>query len=69
MRVPIAAVLGCLAVPCLGMAGCAPSARAPEAACAEHGLQPGTRAFDDCVDLVRDKGAAILRHQHSGGHQ
>ncbi len=59
-----------LALPALSFAaGCAPSANTPEAACLAHNVAPGTWAYADCVEMVREKGPLILRHTHAGGHQ
>ena len=51
------------------VAGCASSAITPEATCLAHNVTPGTSAYGDCVEIVREKGPSILHHSHIGGHQ
>ena len=59
-----------LATPALSfVAGCTSSAITPEAACLAHNVTPGTSAYADCVEIVREKGPSILHHSHIGGHQ
>ncbi len=50
------------------VAGCTSSANTPEATCLAHNVAPGTSAYADCVEAVREKGPSILRHLHAGGH-
>ncbi len=66
----LAIALGLLATPALSfVAGCASSAITPEATCLAHDVAPGTSAYADCVEIVREKGPSILHHAHIGGHQ
>ena len=59
-----------LATPALSfVAGCASSATTPETICLAHNVAPGTWAYANCVERVREKGPLILRHTHVGGHQ
>ncbi len=59
-----------LATPALlFVAGCTSSATTPEATCLAHNVTPGTWAYANCVEMVREKGPLILRHTHVGGHQ
>ena len=59
-----------LAAPALlFVAGCTSSATTPEATCLAHNVTPGTWAYANCVEMVREKGPLILRHTHVGGHQ
>ena len=59
-----------LAIPALSfVAGYTSSANTPEATCLAHNVAPGTPAYADCVEMVREKGPSILRHSHVGGHQ
>ncbi len=51
------------------VAGCTSSANTPEATCLAHNVTPGTWAYANCVEVVREKGPVILRHVHVGGHQ
>ena len=66
----LSAALCLLATPALSfVAGCTSSANSPEATCVAHNVAPGTSAYADCVEMVREKGPSILRHTHVGGHQ
>ncbi len=68
MRVLIA-VLCLLATSALSfVAGCTSPANTPEATCLAHNVAPGTWAYADCVETVREKGPLMLRHTHVGGH-
>ncbi len=59
-----------LATPALSfVAGCTSSEITPEVTCLTHNVTPGTWAYADCVEMVREKGPLILRHVHVGGHQ
>ncbi len=59
-----------LATPALSfVAGCTSSAITPEAICLAHNVAPGTWAYANCVEMVREKGALIVGHTHVGGHQ
>ena len=51
------------------VAGCTSSENTPEATCLAHNVTPGTWAYANCVEMVREKGPLILRHVHVGGHQ
>ncbi len=51
------------------VAGCTSSANTPEATCIAHNVSPGTWAYANCVEIVREKGPSILHHGHVGGHQ
>jgi hypothetical protein len=51
------------------VAGCTSSANTPEATCLAHNVAPGTWAYANCVEMVREKGPLILRRVHVGGHQ
>ena len=47
-----------LATPALSfVAGCTSSAMTPEATCLAHNVAPGTWAYANCVEMVREKGA------------
>ena len=66
----LAIALYLLATPALSfVAGCASSANTPEAICLAHNVAPGTWAYANCVEMVREKGALIVGHTHVGGHQ
>ncbi len=39
-----------------------------QATCLAHNVAPGTWAYADCVETVRDKGPLMLRHKHVGEH-
>ncbi len=51
------------------VAGCTSSENTAEATCLAHNVTPGTWAYANCVEMVREKGPLILRHVHVGGHQ
>ncbi len=59
-----------LAAPALSfVAECTSSENTPATTCLAHNVVPGTAAYADCVEVVREKGPSILRHSHVGGHQ